>query len=122
MNQDKIVQFIEQELVQAEEAQTDAEFEKHMYAIHTLTSLFSTGVSAMTPLNSNQSNMPVSHLKTHASNESTQSRKKTNDVSVAEIKAMGGKVPASMKGKHDSSSNIMTTDDNIGKGESIFDF
>ena len=118
MNQDKIVQFIERELVQAEEAQTDAEFEKHMYAIHTLTSLFSTNVSAMT----NQSNMPVSHLKTHASNESTQSRTKTKDVSVAEIKAMGGKIPASMKRKHDSSSNIMTTDDNIGNGESIFDF
>ena len=39
MEKDKIVQLIEQELVQADEAKNDAEFEKHIYAIHTLTSL-----------------------------------------------------------------------------------
>ena len=38
MNKDKLIQLIEQELVQADEAQTESEFEKHMYAIHTLTS------------------------------------------------------------------------------------
>ena len=37
MRNDKMIHLIEQELVQADEAQTEAEFEKHMYAIHTLT-------------------------------------------------------------------------------------
>ena len=40
MRNDKMIHLIEQELVQADEAQTEAEFEKHMYAIHTLTSLY----------------------------------------------------------------------------------
>ncbi|MGE7363530.1 DUF5327 family protein, partial [Staphylococcus cohnii] len=39
MEKEKIIQLIEQELVQADEAKNDAEFEKHIYAIHTLTSL-----------------------------------------------------------------------------------
>ena len=39
MEKDKIIQLIEQELVQADEANSNAEFEKHIYAIHTLTSL-----------------------------------------------------------------------------------
>ena len=41
MNKEQILQLIEQELIQADEAQTDTEFEKHMYAIHMLTSLVS---------------------------------------------------------------------------------
>ena len=32
MNKEQILQLIEQELIQADEAQTDTEFEKHMYA------------------------------------------------------------------------------------------
>ena len=33
MNKKQILQLIEQELVQADEAQTDTEFEKHMYTV-----------------------------------------------------------------------------------------
>ena len=40
MRNNKMIHLIEQELVQADEAHTEAEFEKHMYAIHTLTSLY----------------------------------------------------------------------------------
>ena len=42
-------------------------------------------------------------------------------VTAAEIEAMGGKVPQSMK-KHHTSNNLMITDDQVGNGESIFDF
>ena len=41
MNKEQLIQLIEQELVQADEAQDEQQFEKHMYAIHTLTSLYS---------------------------------------------------------------------------------
>ena len=44
-----------------------------------------------------------------------------HDVTAAEIEAMGGKVPQSMK-KHHTSNNMMITDDHVGNGESIFDF
>ena len=42
----------------------------------------------------------------------------------AEIEAMGRKVPDSMKSSQNNSlpSNTMVTDDEIGNGESIFDF
>ena len=45
-------------------------------------------------------------------------------VTVAEIEAMGRKVPDSMKSSQNNSlpSNTMVTDDEIGNGESIFDF
>ena len=48
MNKEQILQLIEQELIQADEAQTDTEFEKHMYAIHMLTSLVSSHQSRST--------------------------------------------------------------------------
>ena len=37
MNKEKLIALIERELVQADEAASEAEFSKHMYAIHTLT-------------------------------------------------------------------------------------
>lgn len=40
MNKDKLIQLLEHELVQADAATTDAAFEKHIYAIHTLTALY----------------------------------------------------------------------------------
>lgn len=42
-------------------------------------------------------------------------------ITAAEIEAMGGKVPQTMKHQN-KSSNMMVTDDEIGNGESIFDF
>lgn len=41
MNKEQLIQLIEHELVQADESQNEQQFEKHMYAIHTLTSLYS---------------------------------------------------------------------------------
>ena len=38
VNRETLIARIEQELVQAEQAQHDHDFEKHMYAIHILTS------------------------------------------------------------------------------------
>ncbi|HHR7628861.1 TPA: DUF5327 family protein, partial [Staphylococcus aureus] len=40
VNRETLIARIEQELVQAEQAQHDHDFEKHMYAIHILTSLY----------------------------------------------------------------------------------
>lgn len=40
MNKDKLIQLLEHELVQADAATTDAAFEKHIYAIHALTALY----------------------------------------------------------------------------------
>lgn len=120
MRNDKMIHLIEQELVQAYEAQTEAEFEKHMYAIHTLTSLYTSS--------DNQTSVQDRHEASNAQvlssqrKESNQSNHNKNQVSAAEIEAMGGKVPQSMKNEHTSHSNLMTTDDNIGNGESIFDF
>lgn len=120
MNKDKMIQLIENELLQAEEASNETEFEKHMYAIHTLTSLYTTSTKQHTtsyPLASEVSSSVSTQIP------SDQSKKQ---VSAAEIKAMGGKVSQSMQ-QHKSSptsldSNRLTTDDEIGNGESIFDF
>ena len=55
--------------------------------------------------------------------ESSFSNKPSNHsaITAAEIEAMGGKVPQTMK-HQTKSSNMMVTDDEIGNGESIFDF
>lgn len=112
MDKDKIIALIEKELVQADEAQNDQEFEKHIYAIHTLTSIYDSSSSTR------QVNKQTPTMKTSSS---------TSQVSAAEIKAMGGKVPQHFNEQKEttnstSSSNIMVTDDHIGNGDSIFDF
>lgn len=48
MNKDKLIQLLEHELVQADAATTDAAFEKHIYAIHALTALY-TGQETSAP-------------------------------------------------------------------------
>lgn len=45
MNRAQVIQLIEHELVQADEATNEQQFEKHMYAIHTLTSIYANDVS-----------------------------------------------------------------------------
>ena len=116
MNKEQLIQLIEQELVQADEAQDEQQFEKHMYAIHTLTSLYS-GTST---LSSKKSKHDFTNIIT---SESSFSNKPSNHsaITAAEIEAMGGKVPQTMK-HQTKSSNMMVTDDEIGNGESIFDF
>ncbi|EHJ08575.1 DUF5327 family protein [Staphylococcus simiae] len=114
MDRDKIVSLIEQELIQADQASNHHDFEKHMYAIHTLTSIFLTSDD-----DKQKSDSVVSHSKNQVA-ETTQYQ----DVSAAEIKAMGGTVPSNYSTTSQSSnqSNLMITDDEIGNGESIFDF
>ena len=119
MRNDKMIHLIEQELVQADEAQTEAEFEKHMYAIHMLTSLVSSHQSRSTIEKLNRSKPMNSNIKDDY--EMKQQTSQKHDVTAAEIEAMGGKVPQSMK-KHHTSNNMMITDDQVGNGESIFDF
>ena len=116
MNKEQLIQLIEQELVQADEAQDEQQFEKHMYAIHTLTSLY----SDVSKRPSKKSKLDFTNIVT---SESSFSNKPSNysAITAAEIEAMGGKVPQTMK-HQTKSSNMMVTDDEIGNGESIFDF
>lgn len=121
MNKDNIIELIERELVQADEAQSDADFEKHMYAIHTLTSLYTTGSSKSTKARDNTYNVASSFKKT---GDKPNSSSKSEDISAAELQAMGAKIPSSMQQQSSNStqSSKLTTDDNIGNGDSIFDF
>ncbi|MCI2773800.1 DUF5327 family protein [Staphylococcus petrasii] len=133
MDKEQIIQLIERELVQADEANNSHEFEKHMYAIHTLTSLYANQESAPStrrnkthdftdtvtaPSFSKNNNTMTSSGMSHSASSSK------STVTAAEIEAMGGKVPNSMKSSQNNSlpSDTMVTDDEIGNGESIFDF
>lgn len=131
MNKDKLIQLIESELVQADEATSDAAFEKHLYAIHTLTSLYVEQQGTQNASTSRQHYPEVnktqysnSSYPSQSATSSRTSQKSQQDVTVDEIKAMGGKVPASMQQSESSDlpSNKMVTDDEIGNGDSIFDF
>lgn len=131
MNKDKLIQLIESELVQADEATSDAAFEKHLYAIHTLTSLYVEQQGTQNASTSRQHYPEVnktqysnSSYPSQSATSSRTSQKSQQDVTVDEIKAMGGKVPASMQQSQSSDlpSNKMVTDDEIGNGDSIFDF
>ncbi|MGJ5713046.1 DUF5327 family protein [Staphylococcus auricularis] len=124
MNKDKMIQLIEQELVQADEATSSVDFEKHMYAIHALTSLYTEGAASHDDSQSTTSK--PSTFSTQSQSSSTSQSSAKNQVTAAEIKAMGGEVPASMKQRADHTSSLpsnqMITDDEIGNGDSIFDF
>ncbi|MBX8992958.1 MULTISPECIES: DUF5327 family protein [Staphylococcus] len=131
MNKDKLIQLIESELVQADEATSDAAFEKHLYAIHTLTSLYVEQQGTQNASTSrqhypevNKTHYSASSYPSQSAASSRSSQKSQQDVTVDEIKAMGGKVPASMQQSQSSDlpSNKMVTDDEIGNGDSIFDF
>lgn len=128
MNNNKLIELIEHELVQAESASDSKQFEKHMYAIHTLTSLClnedsnSNGYEADNMIGPSFSGKNNSWK--NSSTISSQSTGKNVEVTPEEIEAMGGKVPKSMKTSNNQSlpNNTMVTDDEIGNGESIFDF
>ena len=72
MRNDKMIHLIEQELVQADEAQTEAEFEKHMYAIHTLTSLYTSS--------DNQTSVQDRHEASNAQVLSSQRKNRINQI------------------------------------------
>ncbi|MCE5090681.1 hypothetical protein BUY43_04540 [Staphylococcus devriesei] len=131
MNRDDIIRLIEQELVQADEAANEYQFEKHMYTIHTLTSLYAKGSSSSTQghdfTNTVTANsFSKNKLKTtdYVAHQTTNTPQDKPTVTAQEIEAMGGKVPNSMKSSTNESlpSNTMVTDDEIGNGDSIFDF
>lgn len=129
MEKDKIIQLIEQELVAADEAKHNAEFEKHIYAIHTLTSLITGSTSQHKSYKDNTYDVSSSfQTSTIVSNSNSKSQlaSKKQGVSAEEIRAMGGKTsqPASQNSVSDTSitTNKLVTDDEIGNGDSIFDF
>lgn len=123
MNKEKLIALIERELVQADEASNEAEFNKHIYAIHTLTSLYTDSDSSNV---STRSSKQTSMTYQQAPSATSPSQTTHSQVSAAEIKAMGGKVSS----QHSSSdlstppgnSNKMITDDELGNGDFIFDF
>ncbi|GEP85655.1 Uncharacterised protein [Staphylococcus piscifermentans] len=122
MDKDKIIALIEQELVQADEAGSETDFQKHMYAIHTLTALYTDSA----PASQYKQSRPIAQQYTSnqtagASMSSTTSTAQTK-VSAAEIEAMGGKVNTSNTSTPPGNSNKMVTDDELGNGDSIFDF
>ncbi|MCH4337353.1 MULTISPECIES: DUF5327 family protein [Staphylococcus] len=127
MNRAQVIQLIEHELVQADEATNEQQFEKHMYAIHTLTSIYANDVSKTASSKSQGqdfTNTVATSLSKVNQSSNTSSSQGKSKVTAAEIEAMGGKVPDSMKSSQNNSlpSNTMVTDDEIGNGESIFDF
>ncbi|MCE5006546.1 DUF5327 family protein [Staphylococcus equorum] len=129
MEKDKVIQLIEQELVAADEANNNAEFEKHIYAIHTLTSLVTESTSQHKSYKDNTYDVSSSfQTSTIVSNGTSkpQSTSKKPAVSEEEIRAMGGKTsqPAPQNSVSDTSltANKLVTDDEIGNGDSIFDF
>lgn len=125
MNKEKLIALIERELVQADEASSEAEFSKHMYAIHTLTSLYTdndlSDVSTRSPKQTSTTYHQVPSVTSPSHTISSHSQ-----VSAAEIKAMGGKVSSQHNPSNLSTppgnSNKMVTDDELGNGDSIFDF
>ncbi|MDI1798549.1 DUF5327 family protein, partial [Staphylococcus aureus] len=88
LNRETLIARIEQELVQAEQAQHDHDFEKHMYAIHILTSLYAS--TSNTPhIGEQQMNRRIAN---HNQMPQSQITQPTHQVTAAEIEAMGGKV------------------------------
>ncbi|MDP4467535.1 DUF5327 family protein [Staphylococcus hyicus] len=115
MNKEKMIELIEAELIKAEASQTNSEFEKHMYAIHTLTSLYSHSDS--------QSSAPSLQRKQGKQVTVSHASSSAQTVTDEEIRLMGGKVPSQASHASNTPSNPrMITDDALGNGESLFDF
>lgn len=125
VNRETLIARIEQELVEAEQAQHDHDFEKHMYAIHILTFLYAS--TSNTPhIGEQQMNRRIAN---HNQMPHSQITQPTHQVTAAEIEAMGGKVNTHSAHHHNKSysqpsnqQQRLATDDDIGNGESIFDF
>ncbi|HCZ6944078.1 TPA: DUF5327 family protein, partial [Staphylococcus aureus] len=99
VNRETLIARIEQELVQAEQAQHDHDFEKHMYAIHILTSLYAP--TSNTPhIGEQQMNHRIANHNQMPHSQITQS---THQVTAAEIEAMGGKVNTHSAHHHNKS-------------------
>ena len=131
MDKDKVIQLIERELVQADESTSQQDFEKHMYAIHTITALYTSSATDKMSMGKSKGN-DFTHTEVSTANKSMSdnyNKSGYDNVTIEEIRAMGGKVSNMETAKSQptntnsiSNSNLMTTDDEIGNGESIFDF
>lgn len=85
VNRETLIARIEQELVQAEQAQHDHDFEKHMYAIHILTSLYAS--TSNTPhIGEQQMNHRIAN---HNQMPHSQITQPTHQVTAAEIESDG---------------------------------
>lgn len=113
VNKEKLIEMIEAELVKADQAQNDVAFDKHIYAIHTLTALYTN-----TDDRAKSSSRDITHTAVQT-NTSTKQATSSQSVTDEEIRLMGGKVSPS---KTTTSNARMVTDDEIGNGESLFDF
>ncbi len=113
VNKEKLIEMIEAELVKADQAQNDVAFDKHIYAIHTLTALYTN-----TDDREKSSSRDITHTAVQT-NTSTKQTTSSQSVTDEEIRLMGGKVSPS---KTTTSNARMVTDDEIGNGESLFDF
>ncbi len=113
VNKEKLIEMIEAELVKADQAQNDVAFDKHIYAIHTLTALYTN-----TDDRAKSSSRDITHTAVQM-NASTKQATSSQSVTDEEIRLMGGKVSPS---KTTTSNARMVTDDEIGNGESLFDF
>ena len=96
-----------------------------MYAIHTLTSLYTNDTSNNRKTRDNTYNV-ASSFKNSVHNSNQSSSNKSTDISAEELQAMGAKVPSTMQQQssvqNSTQGSKLTTDDNIGNGDSIFDF
>lgn len=113
VNKEKLIEMIETELVKADQAQNDVAFDKHIYAIHTLTALYTN-----TDDRAKSSSRDITHTAVQT-NTSTKQATSSQAVTDEEIRLMGGKVSPS---KTTTTNARMVTDDEIGNGESLFDF
>lgn len=114
VNKEKLIEMIEAELVKADQAQNDVAFDKHIYAIHTLTALYTNTDDRA----KSSSSRDITHTAVQT-NTSTKQATSSQAVTDEEIRLMGGKVSPS---KTTTSNARMVTDDEIGNGESLFDF
>ncbi|MCD8859644.1 YwdI family protein [Staphylococcus gallinarum] len=127
MEKEKVIQLIEQELMQADEASSKVEFEKHIYAIRTLTELVTSDSNNVSFYEQRQVLSKSAHSQglSQSNTSVTTNQPKSDEISMAELKAMGGHVPSKQQTSTSDnavSGNRMVTDDELGNGESIFDF
>lgn len=100
---DKLIEQLSQEITNLRQANSNANFNKHLYAIEMLARFGQTEESGVS--------MPQSPVQTSQVSQSTGPHA---GITTEELKMMGAKVV--------SNDNKVKTDDGFGNGDSIFDF
>lgn len=111
ISREQLISAIEEELVKADQATNNENFNRHMHAIHSLSGLVEYEVGNTQSVRVNRSN--------HITPQPSASKSKVT-ISDEEIRKMGGKV--SQSSKTNTQDNLLSTDDGVGNGDSIFDF